>query len=953
MDSTDIRDFGHYLRHYRIAAGLTQEALAERAGVGLRSLQHLERGETRPQRDTAHRLALALALSADQRNAFEVLVQPVPRRRAPDGDNAGATSSVPHNLPAYLTSFVGREREMAEITHLLGSARLLTLMGVGGCGKTRLAVQVATGLLDTFAQGVYVIQLAPLNDPALVAMTVAGALGLREAGEQQLLDTVLGYLRDKDVLLVLDNFEQVVEAAPLVVTLLEGAPRLKVVVTSRTLLRVSGEREFVVPPLRLPARHHLTARDRLLQYDAVALFVQRAQIAKAGFAVTDEMAPIVAEICRRLDGLPLAIELAAARIKLLPPRALLTRLESRLTVLTGGARDLPARQQTLRGTIDWSYDLLGPGEQALFAWLSVFVGGCTLEAVEDVCARAGGVPGDVLDGMTALVDSSLLRQEDPARGEPRFFLLETIREYAHERLAQSGAEGTLRAAHAAYFLTLVERAEPDLMGPRQDDWLARLDQEHDNLRAALRWAHESNRQQVGLRIAAVVWRFWNIRGHHSEGRSWLEGLLAWQETQEASVAPAVVRAKALNGAGRLATQQGDNMRATVLIEKSLALWRELDDTQGIADTLDNLGDLSYMQGDYARSTVLHEESLALYRALGDTQGIASLLTELGMGAYTQGAYARATMLNEESLALHRKLDNMGGISGSLNGLGMIADDQGDYARATMLFEEGLTLQRELGNSPIVATLLTRLGLVAQHQGHYARATMLHEESLALQREWGYTWGIANALNNLGMLAQEQADSAQARVWHEESLALRREISHTWGIAYALNNLGIVAREQGHYARATMLHEESLALRRKIGHTWGIASTLGELGIVTMKRGDYVRAKVLYQESLTLFRDLGDRRNIASNLERLAGVASALGVAPEIAQGAARLLGAAGALRSTIGAPLPPNARADYEATVALLRTDLGDAAFDLAWAQGQRLPLEQTIALAVTEPPPA
>jgi predicted ATPase/DNA-binding XRE family transcriptional regulator len=778
---TETPSFGAVLRRHRLAAGLTQEALAERAGLSARNVQGLERGENLPQRETLRRLAEALGLGRDEQQQFAAAA----RLRAHTGPPAplggvAVSHTLPtarpgaierrdsrtHNLPVQATTFIGRERQLAALRALLArpEVRVVTLTGPGGIGKTRLALQVAAGLRDDFAQGVYLVPLAPVSDPALVDAMVAQVLGLREAYDQPLREILVGYLRDKEVLLILDNFEQVVSAAPLVGLLLAASPLLKVLVTSRMVLHVYGEQEFAVPPLALPPLRHLPAIDLLAHYEAVALFIQRAQLAMADFAVTAENAPAVAEICARLDGLPLAIELAAARVKLLPPQALLLRLDRRFAVLTGGAHDLPGRQQTLRKTIDWSYNLLDPGEQTLFVWLSVFVGGCTLEAVEDVCARAGGVPDDVLDGLSSLLDKSLLSQEEDAtRGEPRFLMLETLRAYARERLAQSGAEGALRAAHAAYCLALAEQAEPHLTGAKQATWLGRLEAEHDNLRAALRWALESEAHlEVGLRMAGAVWRFWYGRGYLSEGRSWLEGLLGWTGAQESCVVAPAVRAKVLNGAGVLAQLQGDYARATVLLEESVALFREVGDTRGSASSLNLLGIVAREQGQYARATVLLEESVALFREVGDTWGIASSLNLLGTVARDQGEYAQATVLNEESLALFREVGDTWGIATAFQNLGLAAHGQGEYARATVLLEEALSLARGVGNPRGIAIALSSLGLVARAQGEYARATVLLKEGLSLLREVGNQRGMVLGLEWLASVALAPETASEVR-----------------------------------------------------------------------------------------------------------------------------------------------------------------------------------------------
>src|ERR687894_2385677 len=454
---------------------------------------------------------------------FELLAPDLPAGFPP----LRTLESRPNNLPMQPTPLVGREREVEDVRErlLAPEVRLLTLTGPGGTGKTRLALQAAADLLDEFEDGVFFVALATLTDPTLVASTVAQVLDVRESGDQPLIEGVKDYLKDKRLLLVLDNFEQVLEAAPLAGELL-SAPRLKVLATSRIPLGVYGEHEYAVPPLAVPDPKRLPGLEALSQYEAVRLFIERARAAKADFAVTSENAPAVAEICARLDGLPLAIELAAARVKLLPPGAMLGRLGRRLKLLTGGARDLPERQRTLRGAIEWSHTLLEEGEKTLFARLAVFSGGRTLEAIEAICDTEGDLPIEAFEGVSSLVDKSLLRQEEGPNGEPRFVMLETVHEFAREKLGQSAETQEIKRVHAEYFLTLIEVAHPELKGPDQLEWLERLEAEHDNMRAALSWASERKEVEVALRLGGSLWWFWWMRGYYSEGRRWLQEALA-------------------------------------------------------------------------------------------------------------------------------------------------------------------------------------------------------------------------------------------------------------------------------------------------------------------------------------------------------------------------------------------------------------------------------------------
>jgi predicted ATPase/class 3 adenylate cyclase len=473
-----------------------------------------------------------------------------------------------NNLPLQPTPLVGREKEVSEVCDLLrGEAtRLLTLTGPGGTGKTRLALQAAADLLEDFSDGAFLAQLATLTEAELFFSAVAETLGVKETGDQPLKEILKDYLHERRLLLVLDNFEQVLGAAPTVTELLTAAPGLKVLATSRTPLRLYGEKEYAVPPLSVPDVRHLPDLKTLSQYEAVRLFIERAKSAKVDFEVTDESAPAVAEICVRLDGLPLAIELAAARIKMLPPKAMLKRLGSRLKLLTGGARDLPERQRTLRATIEWSHALLDEGERVLFGRLAVFSGGRTLEAIEAICDAERDLPVEAFDGVSSLLDKSLLRQEEGPNGEPRFVMLETVHEFAREKLQESKEAEEIKRVHAQYFLTLAEQAFPELRGPDQLEWLERLEAEHDNMRAALSWALEHKQVELALRLGSALWWFWWMRGHNSEGRRWLEQALAMDGRGSPEV-----RAIALAGAGALASEQGDLDRAKEACEGGFEL----------------------------------------------------------------------------------------------------------------------------------------------------------------------------------------------------------------------------------------------------------------------------------------------------------------------------------------------------------------------------------------------
>jgi predicted ATPase/class 3 adenylate cyclase len=676
-----------------------------------------------------------------------------------------------HNLPAQATPLIGREREVAHVTTQLrrSDVRLVTLLGPGGTGKTRLAFQIAAELVDAFVDGVWFVPLAAVRDPSLVVATISQTLGLKEVGSQSPREQLTRYLSAKQLLLVLDNFEQLLDAAPLVAELLAHAPNLSVLVTSRAVLHLSGEQEFVVPPLSLPDRQHPPALEQLTQYEAVRLFIARAQAVKSEFSVTNQNAPAVAEICARLDGLPLAIELAAARIKLFTPEALLTRLEQRLPFLTGGARDLPLRQQTLRDTIAWSYALLDAAEQALFRRLGVFVGSCTLEAAEVVCSDWGSGTGDretsqspvpdpqspILDGLAALMDKSLLKQVEGMDGAPRFTMLETIREFALEQLERCGEADTVRQRHMAYYLALAEAATPALRGPQQLVWLARLEQAHDNLQAALQWTLDQRALDQCLRFANALWRFWEFHSHLSVGRGWMEAVLAQSHALRLPL-----RAQVLCGAGWLAYDT-DRVRAQTLWNESLALAREVQDSYSIGMAVQGVGQIAEDQGDYDQAHELYDEGLRLFRELGDSEEIGWSLYHLCSLARQQGDYVQAQALGEESLAHLREIGHRWGIAVLLQHLGYVANAQGDTSRAAQHFQEAIALFRDMGDRMWIASAAADLGEIVLLQADYTRAVDLFRTSLPLFRDLGHEQGIGWCLRALGRVATAQERLEQA------------------------------------------------------------------------------------------------------------------------------------------------------------------------------------------------
>ncbi len=722
-----------------------------------------------------------------------------------------------NNLPVQPTPLIGREHELAAVVQLVRreDVRLVTLTGPGGTGKTRLGLQVALELGDVFLGGIFFVSLATINDPLLVMPTIAQALGIRDGAGQPLLARLAEVLHRKQVLLLLDNFEQVVGAASQVTELLTSCPQLKMLITSREVLHVRAEHEFAVPPLELPDPAHLPNLATLTRSPSVALLLQRAQAVKPEFQLTTTNARAVAEICVRLDGLPLAIELAAARLKLLTPEALLARLGRRLATLTGGARDVPTRQQTLRNTVEWSYQLLNPMEQRLFRWLSVFVGGSTLQAAEVVCSAFDDGSGQVLDGVASLIDKSLLqRMEQSGEGseEPRLLMLETIREYGLEALTASGEGNSARQAHADYFLQLVEEAEPALKGPLLVAWLERLEREHDNLRAALHWAIEGGGAEMALRLGSALERFWVVRGHRTEGLEFLERALA----RSAGIA-ADVRAKALLAAARLALIQSNFDQGVMLAQQSLALFRELGDRRGIALALDRLGMAAWRRGDFATARVLMEEDLALFKEVGDRDRVAWSLFTLGLLNNKQGEYTEACALFEESLTLFRQLGNKRGMAASLTQLAStLFASQNNQDIIYPLLEEGLALDREVGDKEGMAVSSLLLGWVALKQGDVVTAHTRVEESLALYREMEHREGMAEALSLLGRVEATRDDHVFARALYEESLTMAKEIGDKELIASGLEGLASVVAAQGEPTWAARLWGRAEVMREAIG-----------------------------------------------------------------------------------------------------------------------------------------
>jgi predicted ATPase/Tfp pilus assembly protein PilF len=862
----------------------------------------------------------------------------------------GTANQPPANLPPARTTFVGRSGDLEALARALdptthAGTRLLTMSGLAGCGKTRLALAVAEAVRQAYRDGVWLVELSPLPasaaaDPTPVVAATLAALDLHEQGGRDLLDTLIAYLRPRRLLLLLDNCEHVVMAcATLTARLLGACPELRILATSQVALGHADEAIWPVPPLALPPRpkNVQTVEDlRVLeQSDAVQLFLQRAQTAQPGFALHADTAASVAAICRRLDGLPLAIELAAARLNVLPIEDILARLDDRFRLLGRTRHAATDRHQALQATMDWSYGLLNAAEQAVLRRLAVFAGGWDVAAAEAVCAGwLGGsspVPlvrvaqdsahpaaalvrvaqdeshlatsrdqGDeveaaaVLELLDALRDRSLIYVHVTDE-VPRYGMLETVRQYGLQQLEHASEMTVVPDRHLRWYMALAEQAASSLQGAEQEPWLARLEREHDNLRAALRWGLGAGAAASGaLRLAGALARFWLMHAHFSEGRHWLSEALA------ATGGTGMERARALDGAGLLAEGQGA----------------------------------------YAEATRLLEESLALWRTAGDRAGEARTLTNLGMVAERQSDYARARALLEEALAIFRELHARGDVAGTLAALGFVVEFQGDYETAWSLLEQGLRQFRALGDEWGIANTLGNMAITARRHGQYDRALALYEEALTLARSLGDRRGVTRWLNGLALSLASRGEYDRAQGYLEESLALSRSLRDRRGMAFSLNDLGEVACKQGAYERARDHFEESLSLLLQFGDNWLIANAYRNLAGVAMEAGQEERAADLLPRGLALFQALGDQWGIAQCLELGSRWAASAG-RWEVA---AQLLAAADALRTAIDTRLDPYELDAHEHLLRTVRTAVGEERLTVLWSTGRSLALDDLVA---------
>ena len=842
----------------------------------------------------------------------------------------------PNNLPAQLTSFIGREEVLQTVKNLLRQSHLLTLIGSGGSGKTRLAMQAAADIIDDYSNGVFITEIASVTDGALVVETVLNSLGVKEVPGCTSDETLTAYLKDKEMLIILDNCEHLInECANLAEMLLRNCAKLKIIATSREALNCSGEQTYRVPSLSLPDISANITPENIIQYESVCLFLERALSVNQNFKITKENALSLVKICKRLDGIPLAIELAAVRTKILSVEKIYDRLDDRFNLLTGGRRTSLPRQQTLKALIDWSYDLLPEKEKILWSRLSVFTDGWTLESAEEICSDEKISDQEIFDLLITLVEKSIILYDEV---KERYRILETIKQYGEVKLKESNESEQILSKHLHYFMDLSETAESGLEGSATLKWLEKLESEHGNLQSAIAWSLKSGSREEGQRLAGALGNFWIIRGHYSAGRLLLESIL--KNIHEINKP---VLGKILLRAGGLSRLQGDTEKAKQYYEESLALSREQDNKLRIIECLNDLGIMENNQGNYEQAKKFCEESLALRREAGDKIGISRSLNNFGLIEFNLGNYEQAQKFFKESISIKRELGDKRGISNTLSNMGNIAVNQGDYEGARKFLGESLLLRRELGDKNGIAGSLNSLGLLSYNQGNYEKANSFFEESLILRRELGDKSGIAVSIHNLGLLEFNKGNYVLAQKLNEESLTLRRELGDKLGIAESLNNLGSVFSNQEKYEQAEKYFEESHELFNKLHEKQGISKSLKNLGVLSYNMKNHELALKYFSESLALSREMGDKSDIAESLIGFAGILCE----SNNLSCSVKLLGAAETALKNIGVVLEIDKLNLKEKIINDLRGKLSDEEFEKYIEEGKSLSIEEAVRLTV------
>jgi non-specific serine/threonine protein kinase len=971
---------GDLLVLYRKRSGWRQEELADKLGLKSRRTIHTwETNHNAPNPTSLRRLiqlylrqavflpgqemAEAAQLWASVKNLFDAvperyetyplfdrawfqrLLQELAPSPAGSVSARALSETVPNNLPLPVTRLVDRTPEIMGIKQALSETRLLTLTGTGGVGKSTLQLKVAQEVRSRFPDGVWLVELAPLVLQDQVLLALAQTLGLRTEDERPMLEVVLDYLRDRRTLLLLDNCEHLLAGCvELTQAVLEACPDVQFLASSREALRVPGEHVWIVASLSLPEAETCLKADELMRYEAVELFLLRAREARADFRLSEENAPSVAHICRQLDGIPLALELAAARTRSLTVEEITSRLDQRFRLLTGGTRTALPRQQTLRALMDWSYELLNAPERVLLHRLCVFRGGWTLTAAEGICAGEEIEEWEVLDLLTSLVDKSLALAEQKG-GQSRYRLLETVREYAWERLVESGESEVVCARHRDYFLELAETARPHLSGPEQVAWYDRLEAEHDNLRSALASCPETlEGTGAGVRMVGALGSFWEVRGHWSEGQTWCERMLARPEAR----ADPMGRATALNVAGTLARSQGQRTLALAQLEESLRLCQEQEERAGMALALLNLGHVRDGDEDPNRAKACYEQSLALFREIGDKQSIARALFHLATNVSRVGERASAQAMMEEALHLHREAGVVRNIAGCLFSLGGWAREHGDQAGGERLLQEALALAMEIQDGYLICEIIYGLSIQARHKEEYAAALALLEQGMAIARSAGDRRSLSQYSIGLMEIALEQDDLERAQAYYAQTIGGFRAVGNKAGPASIATHPGHWCMRQGDYAGARARYEEAVTLRREVGYPHLTAFALVEAAHAAWCQTDYASVHAYLTEALGVFRHYRDNAAFVITLESFAGLAAT----EARHERAARLFGAVDHLYVTLKVPRQgwwlASQRRIREAAGAILEAE----AYASAREEGQAMSLEQAIEYALSPDTP-
>ena len=843
----------------------------------------------------------------------------------------------PNNLPIQLTSFIGREEVIMELKKLFLQTRLLTIIGSGGAGKTRLAMQVGAEMIDDFSSGVFITELAPVNDPSSVVQTVMNSFEVKEEPGRLLHETLTAFLKDKEMLIILDNCEHLIyECAGLAEMLLSKCPKLKIITSSREALNCRGELTYRLPSLTLPDISVINTPEQLTQYESVRLFIERAVAVNQTFRVNNDNAPALAQICYQLDGIPLAIELAAVRIKVLSVEHIFDRLKNRFKLLTGGKRTALPRQQTLKALIDWSYDLLSEKEKILMNRISVFAGGWTLESAEEICSDEKITKEEVLDLLNQLTEKSIIIYDE---AQDRFRILETIKQYGEEKLRDSNQSEKILLKHLNYFLEYSESTESKLEGSEAQIWLEKLEAEHNNFQFAIEWSIKNGFRESGARISGALGDYWYIRGHYSTGRGLLERIL-----DNAADISKNSLANILNWAGKLATHQGENEIAQKYCERSLVLRRGLGDESGVAKTLNSLGILQFTKSNFEEAKKFYEESLLISFKLIDKNGIASSLYNLGKVEKVLGDFEPAKNHLNKCYSLYLEIGNKRGIADSLYSLGNLAYEQEKFDQAQKYFDESLGLRREMGNKRGIAETLNNLGSLASDMGNYEQAKSYFEQGLALRLELGEKRDIAGSLYNLGIVTAEAQDDSYelAKKYYAESLSIKTELEDKRGIAEALNSSGILEFNNGNYEPAQEFLNEANVLSREIGDKNLIGNTLISLGNLAYIQEDFEKAAEFYKESLSLFRRLAVNTGIVESLLGLTGI---------ICEGkhffeAMKLIGAVETALKTYSIVFQRSEQRLHEQIFKKLHEKLSEKEFSKYLEEGKKLTLEQAYQLA-------